>query len=117
MNIKKFLTVLILGLAVFAVSCSKDDESSTDPTAQEQFLASVKDQTDVAGTADGYPTVAKFSSTGEGIAIMQGDSSYSAEIPFASCASATEGTYSSGTHKAVVTITSGTITFVYTSNN
>ncbi len=32
MNMKKFLTVLILGLAVFAVSCSENE-----PTEEEQF--------------------------------------------------------------------------------
>ncbi len=33
MNMKKFLTVLLLGIAAFAVSCSDDDSSSTtDPT-------------------------------------------------------------------------------------
>ncbi len=64
MNMKKFLTILILGLAIFAVSCS-DNENSNDPTSEELFLEKIKGKsgdlyygTDIIGAI-------KFDSTGK----------------------------------------------------
>ncbi len=66
MNIKKFLTVLVLGIAVFAVSCSKDDDDSitTKPnevinaTKLSEFLvAAIGECTSIqVGTKDGDGT-------------------------------------------------------------
>ncbi len=61
MNIKKFLTVLILGLAVFAVSCGTTDATNDDAansSSSASFKTTVADKTIVSLFYSGYTDTA-----------------------------------------------------------
>ncbi len=121
MNMKKFLAVLIFGLAVFAVSCS-DDSSTTDPTtdtsannstgstgsssAETQFLSSVANKKTYF--ANVYMNMS-FSSDGR--TLTDANQSYGGTYTFSSAESATKATYTgSGTASGfTVTFTLGTL--------
>ncbi len=67
--IKKFLTVLVLGLVVFAVSCTKDDELSDNEVALTGAVAN-KEVTsssviDVTAATDLVVSKVKFDETGK----------------------------------------------------
>ncbi len=76
MNIKKFLTVLVLGLAVFAVSCSKDDDDNTTTTPTTPSIPTADVDT-FMGLVDAALAAANGNS---GIAVTSGTVKYVASF-------------------------------------
>ncbi len=82
--IKKFLTVLVLGLAVFAVSCSKDEDSKLS-TNEKKFVEVLSDKstTTVTDAATHFSsTKAEFSNDGQTVTFTYTDNGDSKTIDF-----------------------------------